>query len=99
MTVEIDFGRSYLNRNIGKATVYLIEPETDSDYHSFSAYTDAYDGNRVDPHWTWENPDADLLDITLSPSIAHWGSIGPDFHIYIRNGEIEHLGDCECGCD
>lgn len=100
MTVEIDFERSTINDGDGVGGwLVLHDPDKDEDYASWPFYAADYDGDRVDMHWTWENPDAPLEDITLSPSLVLEQDDPNTFHIFVRDGEIEHCGDCQCGCN
>lgn len=95
MTVYIAFGQSSAGEDV--VTLVLRDDESGESHGSFRGYAS---GARVpDPSdeetwWEWENPNAELEDVTLSPSLRLPG----EFHIYIRGGEIEHCNDCPCGC-
>lgn len=102
MTVEINWARSWINREDGHGTLYL--ENDDADYAAWKFYEDServqeFNSTGDTVSWQWENPGCDVQDITLSPSLKYEGGIGPNFHIFIRNGEIQHCGDCQCGCD
>lgn len=100
MTLEIDFdhpGTCIINEKRG--SLILKEPETNSDYASWEFHVDGDDADLPYPNvWTWENPDDPIEDVTLSPSLQYRGGIGPDFHVFIKDGEIKHCRDCQCGC-
>lgn len=97
MTLEFRVNRV---RDDGKGgTLILKEPESGADYATWPFHVDGEDSNMPGENvWTWKNPDEPRRNITLSPSLLYDGGIGPYFHLYIRDGEIEHLSDCECGC-
>ena len=101
MTLQIAFdapGTSLTDDERG-GTLILREPDSGSDYATWSFHVDGEDSNMPGPHvWEWENPDEPIEDVTLSPSLRYQGGIGPDFHVFIKNGEVEHCGDCQCGC-
>lgn len=96
MTVYIAFEQSRLLEG-EHVTLVLRDDETGESHGSFRAYAP---GARVpgpddeETWWDWGNPNAKLEDVTFSPSLRLPG----EFHIYVRNGEIEHCGDCPCGC-
>lgn len=97
MTVEIHGGRM---RDDGKGGVLYLVNSDGSDYAAWPFHIDGEDSDMAGENvWTWENPEVtSYRNVTLSPSLKYEGGIGPNFHIYIREGEIEHLGDCACGC-
>ena len=98
MTVQINGGRI---RDDGTGGVLYLGHSDGSDYASWPFHINGEDSNMPGENvWDWENPnEADgPHDVTLSPSLKYEGGIGPNFHIFIRNGEIEHCGDCRCGC-
>lgn len=79
--------------------LHITEPDTDSDYASWPFHVDGEGDDMPGENvWVWENPDESTDELTLSPSLRYEGGIGPHFHIFIKGGEIEHCGDCECGC-
>lgn len=102
MTVQIDWGRTYITEDSG--VLYLTHSETGDDYAAWQFFADQrkvneYNSKWSSESWKWENQGCDLRDLTLSPSLKYEGGIGPNFHIFVRGGEIEHCGDCQCGCE
>jgi len=102
MTVKIDWEQSYVNEEDGRALVSLSNPEKDSKYGSFVAFSSRDDVEEFNDGseaiaWDWENPGCGLKDVTFSPSlILNWDE--QEFHIYIREGEVVHCQNCNCGC-
>lgn len=102
MTVEIDWERSEIVKPGEECSITTVNPDNlggDTPYtiHAFAKGSEPQDS--MSTWWTWENPGEPLRDVTLSPSIIlHFGD-SQQFHIYLRGGEIEHLGDCQCGCE
>lgn len=101
MTVQIDWADSTADADEGVCWLTLTNPEKPGGDHlgSFAGYAD----NSVVPDdsgvwWTWANPSEPLENVTFSPSLIHHVGDKQMFHIFIRGGEIEHCGDCECGC-
>lgn len=104
MTVQIDWARSRIPADGGEGSLFLVNSATGDDYHHWPFYddperADEFSATGDTNAWHWENPDDDPQDITLSPSLKYDGGIGPNFHIFVRDGEIEHCGDCKCGCN
>ena len=102
MTVEIDFGHPGTGLDDGERSGFLIlrNPEREENYASWPFHItppEHYmnDGGHV---WKWENPGDPIEEITLSPSLLLEWDEPNTFHIYVRGGEIEHCGDCQCGC-
>lgn len=98
MTVYIAGGRI---RDDNTGGVLYLAHEDGSDYASWPFHVNGEGGNMPGPNvWVWENPEEATRphEVTLSPSLKYEGGIGPNFHIFIKNGEIEHCGDCKCGC-
>lgn len=99
MTLQIDLSQSCIHGSGDHGHLVFVEPETDSDYASWPFHVDGEAGGLAYENvWTWDNPDDALEDVTLSPSLKYEGGIGPSFHVFVRDGEIEHCSDCECGC-
>ncbi|MWG36573.1 hypothetical protein [Halomarina oriensis] len=99
MTVQIDFEASNTTGEYGN--LRLRNPERDCDYASWPFVADGQEADRRtadgNTTWHWTNPDEPLGDITLAPSLKlDWDEDG--FHIFVRDGEIEHCSDCACGC-
>lgn len=101
MAVQIDFDSPGTEINDDGKSGYLIlhDPEKDESYASWPFYARDYEGPRISTHWTWENPDDALSEITLSPSLMLQWDEPNTFHVFIRGGEVEHCSDCQCGCD
>lgn len=98
MVVEIKLDNTRLVGEGDRGFLNLQDEDKDEDYASWPFYSKHYEGSKMEPHWTWENPDEDLENITLSPSlILEWDDPNT-FHIFIKNGEVEHCSDCQCGC-
>jgi len=98
MVVQFHVSRIRDDRTGG--TIIIKDPQTNSDYARWTFHVDGEDSNMPGENvWKWENPNEDKSNLTLSPSLKYEGGIGPHFHIFIRDGEIEHCGDCECGCE
>lgn len=102
MTVQIDFDSPGTEVDDGGESGFLIlrNPERDEHYASwpFHVNPDAHHLSEATNVWKWENPSDPIEDITLSPSLRLDNDSLGSFHIYIRDGEIEHCGDCQCGC-
>ncbi len=96
MTVKIDWVKSHADGDRGALILY--NDETDTHYGSWPFKTNPdFAGEK---HiWKWETPDAPLEEITLSPSLRLDNEVLGPFHIFVRDGEIEHCGDCKCGCE
>lgn len=100
MTVEIDFDATGINDDRTGGWLDLHNPDEDVTYGSFPIHEDGDESDHVAgrPIWKWENPDDPVEDMTLHPSIKlDWEENG--FHIFVRDGEIDHCGDCGCGCN
>jgi len=98
MTVQINWEHSRITNEEERVELILENPEKDESYASWMAYSDKWEGNKIDTFWTWENPEEPIEDVTLSPSLKlNWDDPNT-FHIFVKNGEIEHCGDCQCGC-
>jgi len=98
MTVEINHEATRTVGGGGRGFVNLTDTDG-TKYADWPFYSESYKGSKIEPYWTWENPDDPLEDITLSPSlILEWDEPNT-FHIFVRGGEIEHCSDCQCGCD
>jgi len=98
MTVEINFENSNIRGDGKIVELNLEDTDKDNNYASWMGYAESYEGPKIDTHWTWENPDEPLENVTLSPSLILKQDDPNTFHIFIKNGEIEHCGDCQCGC-
>jgi len=102
MTVQIDWEGSYVDEDDGRACVVLENPERGMKYGAFMAFADHEDVEEFNEEWEpvawdWKNPGCDLRDVTFSPSIiVNWDE--QQFHIFIKEGEIEHCQNCNCGC-
>ena len=98
MTAQINFEQSSVDRDAGICWLHIDNPDKDGgDFlGSFQGYADG--GPSDETWWTWENPDDPLEDVTFSPSIIlHFGDTQM-FHVFVRGGELDHCGDCNCGC-
>lgn len=103
MTVEIDFEHPGTGLDEGGESGFLMlhNPEKDETYASWPFHvipSEHYIHGPDAPVWKWENPDDPIADITLSPSLLLEWDDPNTFHIFIRDGEVEHCGDCQCGC-
>jgi hypothetical protein len=56
---------------------------------SFPFHVDGRDSPYPDPTWTWENPDDESDEITLSPSIRF--ELDDEYHLRVQNGSIKML--------
>lgn len=100
MPVQIDFEATTLNADGTGGFLRLTNPERDEDYASWPFHV------RPDDHplagetnvWEWDNPDDPLDSISLSPSLKLTWDEPNTFHVFVDAGEIEHCGDCQCGC-
>lgn len=101
MTVQIDFDHPGTSIDNGGESGFLMlhNPESGDDYASWPFHTHPNEHYMSDTNvWKWENPNEKLENITLSPSLVlEWGEPNT-FHIYIKDGEVIHLNDCQCGC-
>jgi len=99
MPVVIGGGRI---RDDDKGGVLYLSHTDGSDYASWPFHVDGEDSQMPGENvWTWQNPEqADSpFEVTLKPSLKYDGDMGAHFHIFIQNGEIQHCGDCKCGCN
>lgn len=104
MTVQIDFDSDGTALDSGEKSGFLIltNIEKGENYGSwpFHVTPEEHYIHGVDsPVWKWQNPGEPLENITLSPSLKLEWDEPNTFHIFIRNGEVEHCSDCQCGCD
>ena len=98
MTATINFDHSSADREAGICWLHIDNPDKPGgDFlGAFQGYSD--EGSPDETWWTWENPDEPLESVTFSPSIIlHFGDTQM-FHVFVRDGELDHCGDCECGC-
>lgn len=103
MTVQIDWEHPGTGLDDGEESGFLMlhNPEDDVDYASWPFHvTPSQHYMHGDGHvWEWRNPEDDIENITLSPSLLLTWDDPNTFHIFVRNGEIQHCGDCQCGCE
>lgn len=100
MSVEIDLDRSVVSDDGLGGWLVLVNPEKEIDYASWPFSVPSERDQIPDANeWDWKNPDDSLEDITLSPSLKlEWDDDKYPFHIFIRGGDVDHCGDCKCGC-
>ena len=98
MVAKINFEKSSTDPAEGICSLRIDNPDKDGgdSLGSFRGYADGGPSDEV--WWTWENPNEPLEDVTFSPSIIlHFGDTQA-FHVFVRDGELDHCGDCQCGC-
>lgn len=103
MVVQINFERSEADHDRGQCRLVLENPEkgggdTLGTYRGYAGGARVNDPGSVGTWWMWENPQEPLKDVTFSPSLITYIGDRQMFHIFIRDGKVEHCGDCECGC-
>lgn len=103
MVVEIDYDHDGTGVDDDGEGGFLIlkDPDKGMTYASwpFHVTPSQHYIHDSDVHvWKWENPDEPIEDITLAPSLKLEWDDPNTFHIFIWDGEVEHCGDCQCGC-
>jgi hypothetical protein len=104
---ETDFERTDYNgkpmKDRGRCRLVLENPSKPggSNLGTFIGYelgAVVEDPRAEHPWWTWENPNEPLERVAFSPSIISHVGDRQMFHIFVKNGKIEHCSDCQCGC-
>lgn len=102
MSVQINYDAPGTGIGDGGRSGFLIldNPDREISYASWPFHVNPDEHYLADEThvWEWENPDDPIEDITLSPSLKLEWDEPNTFHIFIRDGEVEHCGDCQCGC-
>lgn len=102
MPVEIDFEHPGTGVEEEGVHGFLIlhDPEKEVSYASWPFHINPSEHYMADSGhvWEWKNPGQPIEDITLSPSLLLEWDEPNTFHIHIRDGEVQHCADCQCGC-